>query len=1317
MIALVLTRWTGDSRDATALTAVKLWMDDCVRNLDRLTAPIIARDYEFWNQLPLLMETLFRRQYASLFECCLLFCANSDSRQELLIEDEEKGLTGLEEFFMDYVHITLHMVRQDIMFLRLLAEEPETQLPDSPTQRWLQFLAWLLTFSNIPFYRTLEAVHDTDAFDFVLRIRAKTFATPIDAPGAVAEYASLLLETTPKFPSLLNNLVSSLLLANSITDCTLEKMQNEQDSHSETATDLSADSPFLKIIYDTVRQIDDKYQQWVIKKSPLVSSDFSEHMLRQIPRVYSSLCQSDPTFMERISKDLKIQLPIDVNTESKTRTITWGWKFAILKKLIIEGRMELRVHGVETMQSDLVTIWRQHISNDATGVASPEIQYLVHFIQSNKIVDYLVGVDSHPQLISRSSNIVGFLIVTNTYTNLETDVIWKAVTESQDSRIVSEVLAMLTRTFYMHPTASPALLYVCKKVLELPLEQYDARMLEFCDNLLGRMSEKPTDHGYYDQPGDHVDAVPLWLCVRLIRESTAADNLSDEQRTQLQNFGSKQLATFIKTGINEADRTEIYERCIQDIAEMNEFTAGSMQALNALVPMHDAQEINKLATDYDLTRLVITDLLHTVNGDHVNLSDAFSQHGLVSRVVILFRLVDNAPETITPELGLALWNEILLSSKLGYDGHKTVWNMMVTALTRCSKPNPFLDRCIHEYLPSLVPKDYSPELLAFTKMSVTYEVRFNPPPAAGENEVVTIPGMDRIWNFILTSPPGSIEDKAIDYAIKTYLDHPVIKISPRSAVEATHIAIADRCIDQLKSSAAALRPSETVAANGETAMGPETLDGEIGPEELRFRRSLQFLYRLLHGLQARPQYVSPRGSPPSLPERPLKGDPIDLSWQWFNGSTSSGVKTLRIGGLSTAAELVEMLSRLSGFSKFSAICGGQRLDLFDDLEALVQDIKVLHSGLLILRKAPDAQEVSRDNGRHSFTSVDSEVLKHFDEIYAFLALKENVAREVSSILLSSSLLDANVTFIQVYDFLAVFPPPERILELVKSEQNNEDLLFPFEKPFVAFYSFHVLLMCLRDEATETTPNQSFASHSIDILVAFLMADQFASGLSEDTVKFWLASNATECLLAAFVIYGTPGDDAALVQDPIKLVKRLLEFIQVAHTTPALPFSTLNQKLIRFPFAVLIDGSTRDEKFWNAVKQEAHFDQLIESLLLNESRQSVRIDVAERIKITCGPLKPQKQPLKTNEEPQSPSPAESTGRIDMLATVWDAFLKTIPKAPEYASQSAEFFTVALWVFRSVAEKSPRDVIFSQYLKQWSLIMLEHHTEEVRACFSR
>ncbi|KAJ5117180.1 hypothetical protein N7526_011289 [Penicillium atrosanguineum] len=1270
-----------DPRDALALTALKVWLADCAKNLDRLTAPAITEDLEFWNRLPFLLEILLRRQYDSFLDYCLLLCADPNIRQELLIDDGSEVLKGLEDFFIDYVKIAVHMIRLDIMFMRRLGEEPDTQLPDSPARRWITPLAWLLGSQNIPLYRAIETQYKTNTVDLVRRIRARSFIPPIDAPSVVAEYTSLLLKTMLKAPSLLNALKTVLIFATSVADCTPDKTQNEQDSNTEFSTDLSADSSFLMVIYDTVRQIDVQYQEWVTKKSALVSSENTEHMLLQIPRVYMLLCKSDPVFIDRIAQDLGIELPEGASIANKTDIISWGWKLGVLKKHIMEGRMELRVCGVETMQSHLVKIWAERISNNATAVKSPEIQYLVRYIRSNKFVDYLVGVESHPQLICRSSNIVGFLVVASSYTNLETDVIWKAVTESQDSRIVSEVLAMLTRTLYMHSTASPALLYICEKVLRHPLERFDANVLEFCDILLGRMYHQPGETGYYDNSGlDRVNAVALWLCVRLIRESTAADNLSDEQRTKLQDLGSRQLASCIRAGVSGTDRAEIYERCILDIAEMNAFTAGSIQVLNALVPIQDAQEIYKLDEQYDLTRLVITDLLHTVNGDQVDLSDAFSHHGLVSRVMLLFRLVDMAPETITPELGKAFWNDILLSSKLGVDGHKSVWGMMSTALTHCTKANPFLDRCIHEYLPGLVPKDYSPELLAFTKMSITYQLRFYPPPAAVDNEIVTIPGMDRIWNFILTSPPWYYRKRG------NGLCHQNISGSSNYQ-ELT--AVCCRCIEQLKNSAAALRTSH--ATNGDSAMEIENIDGAIGPEELRFRRSLQFLYRLLHGLRSRRQYVSPRGSPPSLPERPVKGDPVELSWQSFNGNAHSGVKVLQIGSLSTATELVELLCQLTGFSKFSAICGGQRLNLLEDPGALVGEIKKLQGGLLILRKAPDAQEVARDNGQHSLTSVDFEVMKHFDEIYEFLVLKEDVAREV-------------------FDFLAVFPPPDRIVDLVRSEQIDEKTLFPFVTPFIAFYSFYVLLICLRDESTEAIPNRDFASHSIERVVAFLMADEFAGSLIHDSVKFWLATKALESLQAAFNVYGSPSDDATLVQDPAKLVKRLLSFIEMAQSAPSLPFSVLNQNLIRLPFALLIDGSTRDSKFWNAVKQETHFGQLIQSLLLNESRSSVRIDVAERIKMTCGPLKSQKQVQKANEQSQSPTPAESTDRIDMLATVWDAFLKTIPKAPEFASQSAEFFTTALWVFRVVAERSPRDIIFSQYLRDWSLVMLQHRTQE-------
>src|SRR5699024_4630035 len=111
-------------------------------------------------------------------------------------------------------------------------------------------------------------------------------------------------------------------------------------------------------------------------------------------------------------------------------------------------------------------------------IMHPVVSYLVSFLREHKIVDYILGIDSHPQLISRSYNIVGFLIVTSTYTDLDTDTIWKTVIESQDPRTVAEVLVMFKKTFHMHQLE--ALLYLCSKLLDLPLDCFDARMIEYC---------------------------------------------------------------------------------------------------------------------------------------------------------------------------------------------------------------------------------------------------------------------------------------------------------------------------------------------------------------------------------------------------------------------------------------------------------------------------------------------------------------------------------------------------------------------------------------------------------------------------------------------------------------------------------------------------------------------------------------------------------------------------------------------------------------------------------------------------------------------
>jgi ubiquitin carboxyl-terminal hydrolase 34 len=184
----------------------------------------------------------------------------------------------------------------------------------------------------------------------------------------------------------------------------------------------------------------------------------------------------------------------------------------------------------------------------------------------------------------------------------------------------------------------------------------------------------------------------------------------------------------------------------------------------------------------------------------------------------------------------------------------------------------------------------------------------------------------------------------------------------------------------------------------------------------------------------------------------------------------------------------------------------------------------------------------------------------------------------------------------------------------------------------------------------------------------------------------------------------------LIPDPMALVPRIMSLLETGRNSPIGPqTSACAQSLVCNCFAVLVEASLRDRNVWNAVQQHARFDELISSLLLEESRIPIRKEVMERLKIISGPLKPLNMRINLTHE-NSPI-AQNPLRIDMLATIWSSVARVIPKTLEHVSQSEEFLYAALWIFRSVAERSPRDVNFSDYLKQWSAILLDHKTEEV------
>ena len=952
---------TGSPHDVEFFQALKLWFGECLVNLRYLTYDEFNNDIDFWQEVPGIVDALLRRVH------------------DFQPDDGHGPWVSLEEFFVGYAQLTIHMVRLDTVYLTRFLNEPETPTSDLISRFYLPPLVWILQTFQIPFFRILLRLHGSEVTNVVARVNDHIAAPPIDILKHISEYTACLLALLPRAPTLSSVLMPVLTVAVCMVESGNDRVKCRAD---QELIDSDIYDHTVKKVYPLMRAVDAKYQAHISKKLPWVSGEVSDLILRYIAFTYIVASRRDQHIALQLAKDLSIDFPENATIDDYPGIIHYTYKFNILKKHIMDGRMELRVHGMEAMQNELIAVWKQFMQSGEIPSDHLVVQYLVKFLRSNKIVDYVLGVDSHPQLISRSTNIVGFLIVAHSYSDEDTDTIWRTVTESQDPRTVQEVLIMLSRTVHLHQSASNALLYLSSKLLDLPLYRFDSRMLEFCEQLFYHVREKYSERSRYEQPNSlHVDTVPLRVCVRLIRESAATGELSVEHKALLQKFASSQLAAFIHVGLSDTDRNEMYELCIQDIAEENQFIGGSMQALNALLPVQDSQEIRKLSTDFDLTSLVISEFARAIESTSTDFTDPFSSNGFISRIQILHRIIDKVPDTITPELSDILWNKIFMSKSLVQQGRSTLWDMLCRVTNNSMKQNPFIELCIETYLPKLSPCDYSPEILAFAKCTMNYEVRFNPPATAEENEVISIPGMDRIWNFVLAAPPGSIETDATNFAISVYLDHVIINRAPRSAARATHVSIVDRCVEQLKSAASKLKSSDDTSS-------------DVRMDELRFSRSLLFLHQLLQGVRARPKYSPPpTSSPPRLPERPINGAPVDISYQSFDGGNHSGVNTLRIGDLSTASELVDRLVQVTGFSKFTTIYGGQRVAFLDNPDLLIRDMKV-RSGLLIVCKVPDSMDFGLAKHK-SQTLVDSEVLKHFDDLYDLLNLEDHLAREVS----------------------------------------------------------------------------------------------------------------------------------------------------------------------------------------------------------------------------------------------------------------------------------------------------------------------------------
>ena len=1284
--------YQGNGNESDIFLRVKDWLAEFVQNVQSLTKGFIREEPDFWRFFPDLIINLLKRKWVN--HCDVFRCLLTNQIHRIEPPRDAKP-NDLEDFFVDFGRLCLLMIQYDIT---QVYSSPENVLPravvDFTCRTYLNALSYVLQCQYqdglIPFYDTLRRLRNYNPTTLISSVLARLVdENTFDLLGAILSLVETISPYLAKNSALAHSLVQTLSLVSTLIGSVFAKdVRGEKTVLDDTSTRLQIIKKALQIFL----KVDETLQLAVTKQHPWLTIEISPDIFRLISGILDQIAREDVDTAMIALVQRAVEPAVQVQERPPTTEVfKVAWKFHTLRKYITAGRMELRVYGMDTMSGDLVQAWRDHVNGQLDFRNDDLVEWLIRFIRETKLISYVVGIDSHPQLISKSANVIGFLCVTHTYQDSDTDTIWRAVTESQDPRTFTEVLSLLGQILPMSETS--VMLYLFRKLMEMPIERFDARVLGFFQDLLQAYHTKSVqERGEASLEG----ALPLHLCIRLLRESSASNNIPQDHKMYIQRIATVQQRRQLKQCyLADEDRESLWTVCVNDIAEQNAHATGSLHALHAWVEEGGVAVISRLVRFFDLTKLLIHDLIELPRSQtavRASLDDL--EAACFARLLVFRDVIEGMPLSITEDLRDLLWHRVLVSVDFSPAALRQIWLMLYNVIHRqLHERNAFIEHVIEEYLPRIEPKHSNEVILNFVMQSVKYEISFADTRQRAEDEVVEIPGMDRVWRFVLEAPSGTVEATATEFIISQYLDHAFVIGGTKRSTEATHSALVDRCVQQVMDAASHLRAFKSDCHDVEDeTMVIITSNEEVQVQQLRFDRSLLFLRQLLQGMKRRPRYSPPPLKPRELPQKPFeeKGNKLNFTYQPNGGvKIDSSKRRMSIGDLNTGNDLQRYLAKLTGFTQFSCFAGGQRLELRGNLAPLC-DLRITVAHLL-LQKVPETPEKDT-SGRSSTTSaLDSKLADHVTELYALLDMDNRNAREV-------------------FRFLDMFPVYEHARDLVQSMQAPVEDLLPAEQPYKLLYCAKALRSCIEDETFSTSPNDTFLRYSVHVLAAAISRP--ATMEADEALALLISHVLTECLVLALRAPVSSETSASYITDTASFAKCVVRQLRTAASSDGLEVPNAarleSHVLVREAFAALVESMLHEEQVSTFLQSDQEFAKTFWLVLLEDKRVDVRrvvVDVLLGLTGTAG-LKG----FSKDSDPRSARSRFSDQKIDgCLMGWWKLVEAQLPETLHFPTRCQQLFEVAIAIFNCIGKSLTTEALSNSF-SSWAEILANYRHRE-------
>ena len=902
--------------------------------------------------------------------------------------DSREDHEGFEDLLASFTALTFRMVEIDCQTLHRLTADDNAK-PEFVSFGYLEWLCSISTLSKSALWRNLQLTYSYDPAPVMLHTVRQICQPTIGGVNLLSQLLRQMLHHTRTVPDILDRIgVIFEILYRMIDHCYVAT----QESSDATSDILLFKEEILPRAYEFFQAGNDLLQTFIGKQVATLTHDLCDPVLGHLATLLLKFTTGDKDLAKRVlNEDLGILQ--EFSTTALPVIAEESWKFQVFQKCFLEGRMEIRIQGVESMQRQLVSIHRRFMQDKSVARQHPVVSFLCDLITNKKVIDYLVGVESHPRLIRLTGNIVGFLVVNHRYTEAESNRIWDTVVNSQNPGVVGAVLQMLPSIFNISHYAS--LLYLVEKLNNTPLSSWDTRMTNYAEQLLGQTITKWKE----TRRGFGMDKPPYQCCIRLIREALASGPSTLNKRRATSAFASHMLESLLDVGPSDQNQLDIYQACIDDIAGRTIYVTGSICVINILLRHSGSMDIGTLAHQFGLTDLVITEFEQTTNRMSQGLHDSrYFDAGLAARLDLLQHIIIYSPSSISAERGWSLWEAMVGSNALSDFAREQALVMLVNATMSLRKRNSFIDTCISEYLPKLPPRFFTSNILVFVSHVFQYGNFVEKNDYCTEASLSDRLGVDMLWRIALMAPSPTVGRKAIETLVATFVDSPKSRGVSKAAIERMHVEVVERCVRQLVMAASRLKAFNDGTSSGEDEpMVIIASDEEIHSQQLTFSRSLLILKELFHRIRSHPAY-SPVPSTHSQQNddiEEINGTPIKISYQPFSGASNRSIKTLQIGDLEKVRDLMQRFTTLTGFPQFTVIVGGQKVNLEECGDLTLRITRLHEKGLFLVKNIHNSEAAFNTTSIRGLKPLDLEIMGHFSDFYDFLSLDETLSKDVN----------------------------------------------------------------------------------------------------------------------------------------------------------------------------------------------------------------------------------------------------------------------------------------------------------------------------------